>query len=66
MELQCRHNANKICQYCHEVTAQDGWSFAGCDYPPYQGKWVAEIKKCPKTINEKLNEKLQRKIRTSS
>lgn len=55
MEVQCRYNANKICQYCHLVTAQDGWRFVGCNYPPYKKKWVAEIKKCPKIENEKLN-----------
>lgn len=24
------------------------WSFVGCRHKPYKGKWVVEIKKCPK------------------
>jgi len=36
------------CSDCHTVYANGGWQFKGCYYKPYRGKWVAEIKDCPK------------------
>lgn len=36
------------CNYCKIIQANGGWSFYGCFYKPYKGKWVAEIKDCPK------------------
>lgn len=36
------------CDYAERVTAQDGFVFLGCVHAPYNGKWVAEIKDCPK------------------
>lgn len=36
------------CERCKQVHANGGWSFFGCYHPPYHGKWVAEIKDCPK------------------
>ena len=36
------------CKDCRVVYANGQWSFLGCYYPPYRGKWVQEIKKCPK------------------
>lgn len=36
------------CEYAERVTAQDGFTFLGCTHNPYHGKWVAEIKDCPK------------------
>ena len=30
------------------VTANGGTIFLGCYHAPYKGKWVAEIKECPK------------------
>lgn len=38
------------CQYCKIVNACFGWSFYGCYCEPYRGKWVAEIKDCPKEM----------------
>lgn len=43
-----------ICDYCKIVRANGGWSFYGCFYKPYKGKWVAEIKDCPKKKEENL------------
>lgn len=40
------------CKYCR-VTDGDGWDFYGCYHEPYKGKWVAEIKLCPKKAKEK-------------
>ena len=37
----------KGCEHCRVVSAQ-GWNFLGCYCKPYKGKWVAEIKDCPK------------------
>ena len=36
------------CKYCKTVHANGGFSFYGCHHKPYRGKWVAEIKDCPK------------------
>ena len=38
------------CTFCKRVYANSQWSFFGCHYPPYKGKWVAEIKDCPKIV----------------
>ena len=46
--LTCPHNNNKECEHCHGITAQDGWKFKGCFCSPFKGKFVAEIKECPK------------------
>ena len=36
------------CEYKHIVHADGGFMFNGCYHRPYIGKWVAEIKDCPK------------------
>lgn len=36
------------CESCRTVNASGGWTFYGCFHIPYKGKWVAEIKDCPK------------------
>lgn len=36
------------CDHCRGISAQDGFSFLGCYHEPYRGKWVVEIKDCPK------------------
>jgi hypothetical protein len=38
----------KNCQYADVVRGTDGFMFLGCYHRPYRGKWVAEIKECPK------------------
>ena len=43
------------CEYCKEVRATFNWSFYGCYCTPYIGKWVAEIKDCPKQQQVKVN-----------
>lgn len=43
----CPHNNNKECEHCRIITAQDGWKFRGCFFPPYRGKFIREIKECP-------------------
>ena len=45
--LVCPHNNNKECEYCHMISAQDGWKFRGCFHSPYKGKFISEIKECP-------------------
>lgn len=41
------------CEYCKRVYAQNNFRFNGCYHRPYTGKWVAEIKDCPKGSVEK-------------
>lgn len=41
------------CEYAKEINATGDWKFIGCTHEPYKGKWVAEIKDCPK---EKLKQ----------
>ncbi len=36
------------CRDCRVVYANGQWSFLGCHHLPYRGKWVREIKICPK------------------
>lgn len=36
------------CSDCRTIYANGGWQFKGCYYKPYRGKWVVEIKDCPK------------------
>ena len=38
----------KPCESAHIVRANGGFMFLGCYHKPYKGKWVAEIKDCPK------------------
>jgi hypothetical protein len=38
----------KGCPYADVVRAQGNFVFLGCRHKPYKGKWVAEIKECPK------------------
>ncbi len=40
------------CEYAKVVIATGQWSFLGCYCNPYRGKWVAEIKDCPKEKKE--------------
>lgn len=41
------------CEYSHSVYANCGMKFLGCGHKPYHGKWVIEIKDCPKKQKEK-------------
>lgn len=43
-----RHKECKKCKYIRKIYANDGFSFLGCNYAPYRGKWITEIKACPK------------------
>ena len=36
------------CGFAKAVTANGGTIFLRCYHAPYKGKWVAEIKDCPK------------------
>lgn len=39
----------KGCQFARSINSTPGgWEFVGCTHEPYQGKWVAEIKECPR------------------
>lgn len=58
-----RRVADKIARCClahcgHKVRieAQDGFWIETCTYPPYHGKWIVEIEKCPKEEAQKSAE----------
>ena len=36
------------CPYAEEMNGSGGLLFLGCFHKPYNGKWVVEIKDCPK------------------
>ena len=36
------------CLHAKWYVANGGFEFLGCRYPPYKGKWIAEISKCPR------------------
>lgn len=39
----------KKCRYYGGIRANSSnWIFGGCAFPPYKGKFIAEIEKCPK------------------
>ena len=38
----------KNCEYAKTINATGNWEFVGCTHAPYKGKWVVEIKDCPK------------------
>lgn len=44
--------SKKKCETCGKARVvydgTGGWSFIGCYHNPYNGKWVVEIKDCPK------------------
>ena len=37
------------CERCHGISAWN-FNFLGCYHFPYKGKWIAEIKNCPKEL----------------
>lgn len=41
---------------CKLVHCNGGFSFYGCYNNPYHGKWVGEIKDCPKYDGERRKE----------
>ncbi len=43
-----RHERCEGCKDRHIVHTNSGFKFYGCYHRPYIGKWVAEIKECPK------------------
>lgn len=48
MERKKKTKNCKECKYARYIYATGGWSFVGCIYHPYKGKWVREIKDCPR------------------
>ena len=42
----------KNCEFVKAVTASGGMIFLGCFHNPYKGKWVREIKECPKNVEK--------------
>lgn len=38
----------RTCEYATAVCATEQFMFLGCYHEPYKGKWVREIKDCPK------------------
>lgn len=46
----------KGCEHCKLIQDNFSWSFYGCFYKQYKGKWVAEIKHCPKELVIEIKE----------
>ena len=44
------------CGHKVRIEAQDGFWIETCTYPPYHGKWIVEIEKCPKEEAQKSAE----------
>ena len=40
----------KNCDHIKTVHATGGFKFKGCYCHPYKGKWIVEIKECPKKV----------------
>lgn len=47
MSIEPKNGRCKGCEYCKPLNGGD-WGFWGCYHEPYRGKWVCEIKDCPK------------------
>ena len=45
-EGRCNPNG-KLCLYA-KIIGGGGWGFIACTQKPHKGKWVVEIKNCPK------------------
>jgi len=45
----------KDCEYA-KIMSAGNWSFIGRKHKPYRGKWVAEIKDCPKRNEQTANQ----------
>ncbi|WP_027406185.1 hypothetical protein [Anaerovibrio sp. RM50] len=43
------------CEHRRTVYAGNNFKFLGCTFPPYKGKWVAEIDICPEEIAKEKN-----------
>ena len=43
------------CKFVKLINAQNDWKFYACYCKPYRGKWVAEIKDCPKEADNDTN-----------
>ena len=43
------------CEYHRKIEAGMNFIFIGCTYPPYRGKWIAELTECPKIKKEREN-----------
>lgn len=46
---------DKRCKQCTNrkgVSGSPGFNFMGCYHSPYRGKWITEIKDCPKNITK--------------
>lgn len=47
-------NRCESCKFATRISARmSNWSFIGCIHEPYEGKWIAEIKECPKENKKK-------------
>lgn len=45
------------CKYAKMIGGNpNGWMFVACCHEPYKGKWVREIKDCPKISRSIKNE----------
>ena len=51
------HGRCNDCKSCKIVYCNGGYCFFGCFHKPYHGKWVGEIKDCPKMDGGKDNDK---------
>jgi hypothetical protein len=55
-EVQNKYESEiKMCDNCphkREVRAVPNFTFWGCYCNPYKGKWIIEIKECPKNVPE--------------
>ena len=38
----------KKCEHCHRFSIGGANWFYGCTYPPFMGRWLRDIIKCPK------------------
>jgi hypothetical protein len=53
--MKCK-KTHQQCPYALPISAQDGWRFIGCCYPPYKGKHVDEFSECPRRLEQKMDE----------
>lgn len=46
-DLYCFKGKCKCVHACI-IVCNDGFEFIGCRHEPYKGRWITELRKCPK------------------
>lgn len=54
-QKDCKDGRCKGCEFARTINSRGNWEFIGCNHEPYKGKWVCEIKDCPKQQTKQIS-----------